>query len=176
MHRTFHISLDSVLEEPVPFDFELAFGLRELDREPLLELSPVRMHGEVARIERGFSLQADLSYAGRLECSRCLAAYPFTDGERFSLLLYKRPSALEKEISLEKEDLDVYFYDEPDLSLEPIAEERIQMAIPMKPLCREDCRGLCPGCGADLNTESCRCATPATDPRWEALRLLGHND
>jgi uncharacterized protein len=176
MKRPFHISLDSVLEEPVRFDFELAFGLRELDREPLVAISPVRMRGEVARIERGFSLQADLAYTGQLECSRCLTAYPFTAGEQFSLLLYKRPTALEKEISLEREELDVYFYEDPDLSLEPIAEERIQMAVPMKPLCREDCRGLCPGCGAELNNESCRCAAPATDPRWEALRLLGRND
>ena len=176
MKRHSHISLESVLDEPVPFDVELTFGLRELDREPLLELSAVRMHGEIARIERGFSLQAELAYSGQLECSRCLTSYPFTAGETFSLLLYKRPSAIETEISLERDDLDVSFFKEPELSLEPIAEERIQMAVPMKPLCREDCLGLCPNCGAELNTESCRCAAPAIDPRWEALRLLDRND
>lgn len=176
MKRPLHISLDSVLDEPVSFDVELAFGLRELDREPLLELSPVRMHGEIARIEGGFSLEAELGYSGRLECSRCLTSYPFTTGETFSLLLYKRPAAIEKEVSLERNELDVSFFEEPELALEPIAEERIQMAVPMKPLCREDCPGLCPGCGADLNVESCRCAAPATDPRWEALRLLDRNN
>ena len=176
MKHPLHISLETVLDEPVPFDVEMSFGLRELDREPLLELSPVRMRGEIARIERGFSLQSELEYSGRLECSRCLTSYTFTAGERFSLLLYKRPPALEAEIELESNDLDVSFFNEPELSLEPIAEERIQMAVPMKPLCQEDCLGLCPGCGAELNTESCRCAAPAIDPRWEALRVLHRND
>jgi uncharacterized protein len=46
------------------------------------------------------------------------------------------------------------------------------MAVPMKPLCREDCRGLCPTCGEDLNVTACGCAAEAADPRWEALRLL----
>jgi uncharacterized protein len=176
MRRPHDISLDSVLEEPVPFDAELEFSLAELDREPLLEISPVRIRGQVARIEGGFSLEADLGYGGRLECSRCLAAYPFRTDEAFTLLLYKRPGALEEELSLERADLDAYFYETPEISLTPIAEERIQMAIPMKPLCREDCRGLCPGCGRDLNTEPCRCETPAADPRWEALRSISRAD
>lgn len=170
------ISLDTILEDPVPFEAEIAFSLAEIDREPLLELAPVRFEGTVSRIERGFALDGELGYGGRLECSRCLAAYPFETEERFSLVLTKRPTALEKEIDLERGDLDVSFYDEAEVPLAPIAEERIQMAIPMKPLCHEDCRGLCAGCGADLNTEACRCAPTAVDPRWEALRGLSRND
>jgi uncharacterized protein len=176
MKRPHHISLDSVLEEAVPFDFELQFPLKELDREPLVEISPVRVRGQISRIERGFSLDAEIGYGGRLECSRCLAAYPFRTDERFSLLLYKRPSVVEKEISLEREDLDAYFYEDAEISLNPIAEERIQMSIPMKPLCRADCLGLCAGCGRDLNTEECRCEKTPIDPRWEALRSISRTD
>jgi DUF177 domain-containing protein len=176
MKRPFHISLDTVPDAPVPFDQELSFSVADLDREPLLEISPVRIQGEVSRIEHGFALEAELSYGGRLECSRCLTSYPFQTAERFSTVLYKRPPALESEISLDRGDLDVLFYEEPEISLSPIAEERIQIAVPMKPLCREDCLGLCPNCGADRNTEECRCAAPAPDPRWDALRLISRND
>lgn len=176
MKKPQHLPLDGVLNEPVPFDVELSFALSELDREPLLEITPVRMEGEVSRIEQGFALAAGLRYSGRLECSRCLAAYPFETDERFSIVLYKRPAAIDTELTLERNDLDVSFYDDSELPLAPIAEERIQMAIPMKPLCQENCRGLCAGCGADLNTQPCRCAAPAGDFRWEALRQIPRND
>ncbi|HEY6146875.1 MAG TPA: DUF177 domain-containing protein, partial [Thermoanaerobaculia bacterium] len=76
------------------------------------------------------------------------------------------------ERELDKDDLDVYFYDEPEVSVAPIVEERIQMAVPMKPLCREDCLGLCPTCGKDLNQGPCNCRDEAIDPRWEALSKL----
>ena len=167
-----HISLESVLEEPLAFRFELPFSLAALDREPLVEITPARIEGEVSRIEAGYSLNARLSYAGKLECSRCLAAYPFETDETFSLLLYKRPAQPEKEVSLDKDDPDIYFYEELDLPLAPIAEERIQIGIPMKPLCREDCRGVCARCGEDLNVAECGCPAEVPDPRWEAIRAL----
>ena len=166
------LSLEAVQDEPLRFAFELFFSTAGLDREPLLEISPVRLEGEISRIEKGFALGARIAYGGRLECSRCLASYPFQAREDFSLVLAKRAPAVGKEITLEVEDLDVYFYEDPVLSVAPIAEERIQMAVPMKPLCREDCRGLCPRCGEDLNAADCGCEVAVTDPRWEALRQL----
>lgn len=172
MKRSDHISLDSVSDEPVRFDLELSFSIEALDREPLLEISPARIEGQVARIEGGYSLDARLRHSGKLECSRCLAAYPFEEDEPFSLVLYKRPPASGMEVSLEKEDLDAYFYDDPQLALKPIVEERIQMSVPMKPLCREECRGLCAHCGHDLNLGNCGCSGESGDPRWEALRGL----
>jgi len=166
------LSLDAVLDEPVPFAFELVFSVEDLDREPLLTISPVRLEGEVARIEKGFLLDASLAYGGRLECSRCLAAYPFETREDFSLVLKKRKAVGGEEVSLRSEDLNESFYDEPVISVVPIAEERIQMAVPMKPLCREDCRGLCPRCGQDWNAADCECAVESADPRWEPLKQL----
>jgi uncharacterized protein len=113
-----------------------------------------------------------MRWTGQLECSRCLAPYEFANVEEFSLLLYRRVPVAEKEISLERDDFDAYFYDDPVVSISPIAEERIQMSVPMKPLCREDCRGLCPRCGSDLNVSECNCVVDEIDPRWRALQLL----
>lgn len=171
MKRPDTIPLDSVPDEPLPFEFELSFSVPALNREPLIEISPVRFEGQVARIEGGFSLDGRISYHGLLECSRCLAASPFETDERFSLILYKRGLAGPSEVALQKDDLDVYFYGDSAIAVAPIAEERIQMAVPMKPLCREDCRGLCAGCGQDLNLAACDCV-PTADPRWEALKVL----
>ncbi len=167
------ISLERITEEPVEFAFDLSFPIRALDREPLVEISPVRFEGEVARIERGYSLEGEIAYHGMLECSRCLEPYPFREQESFTLVLSRRPASIsDQEVSMSEQDLDLYYYDDPELPVEPIVEERIQIAIPMKPLCREECRGLCARCGADLNAGPCGCAVESTDPRWDALRKL----
>lgn len=167
------VSLDAVLDEPLRFAIPLHLGVAALDREPLVAISPLEMSGEVLRIEGGYALSARLVYEGQLECSRCLVAYPFQEDDAFSLVLYpRRPESTEEEVELLQEDLDALFYDDPVVPLEPIAEERVQMALPMKPLCRPDCKGLCAGCGKDLNQGPCGCSHEAADPRWEALRAL----
>lgn len=166
------ISLDAVLDEPLRFAAPLHVGLDSLDREPLLAISPLEMSGEVMRIDGGYALSARLVYDGQLECSRCLAAYPFREDETFSLVLYPRKPAAGEDVELARDDLDALYYDEPVIALAPIAEERVQMALPMKPLCRPDCQGLCAECGKDLNQGPCGCTHEAADPRWEALRAL----
>jgi uncharacterized protein len=169
MKRSNHIDLSSVREEPVPVAFEIPFSLEALDREPLLEISPVRLEGVVSRIEGGFALDARCAFEGKLECSRCLAAYPFASDEAFALVLYKRTPGSPDVRELARDDLDVAFYEGEEMDVTPLAEERVQMSLPMKPLCREDCRGLCSRCGADRNLGPCGCATDEVDPRWAAL-------
>jgi uncharacterized protein len=167
------LSLESVLDEPLRFDVELPVGVAAIDREPLVSVSPLHLSGEVARIERGYALAAELVYEGQLECSRCLAAYPFQEKDSFTLVLVPRePQPDGEEVELETGDLDVVFYEDPVVPLSPIAEERVQMTLPMKPLCRPDCRGLCPTCGNDLNVGPCACPSETVDARWEALRAL----
>lgn len=166
------ISLESVTHEPLRVEAELPVAVAMIDREPLLSLSPLRLAGDVSRIEGGYALTARLAYDGQLECSRCLAPYPFREDEEFTLVLYPRPGQTGDEVELATADLDTQYFAQPVIELSPIAEERVQMALPMKPLCRPDCPGLCPTCGTDLNLGPCACARDAVDPRWEALRGL----
>lgn len=172
MERQAQIPLEKVAREPLEFDFELPFSPRSLDREPVIEISPVRFTGRIARVENGFALDGVVAFTARLECSRCLAPYPFEFDETFSLILYrqKETSGVEREIG--RQDLDVSYFSSDILELAPIAEERIQLAIPMKPLCRDECAGLCPSCGEDRNSGPCGCRIKTPDPRWNALREL----
>ena len=174
MKRHESLSLETVLDEPVPFEARLEVPLSEIDREPLVSLSPVDLNGTVRRIEGGYALDARVGYSGELECSRCLAPYAFAEEEPFTLVLYPSSKRPADEVELSAGDLDVLYYEDPVLPLAPIAHERIQMALPMKPLCRPDCRGLCPECGKDLNSMEgpCSCAREAVDPRWDALKAL----
>jgi uncharacterized protein len=166
------LSLESVSAEPLHVEAELPASVAAIDREPLLSISPLNLEGEISRIEGGYALAAHLTYDGQLECSRCLAAYPFREEDEFTLVLYPRPRQPGVDVELERGDLDTQYFDEPVVELSPIAEERVQMALPMKPLCKPDCLGLCPACGNDLNLGSCACARDTVDPRWEALRAL----
>ena len=74
-------------------------------------------------------------------------------------------------VQLEEEDLDLYPYVGEAIDLEPLVREQVIRAVPYAPLCKEDCKGLCAQCGADLNQGPCRCEKPI-DPRFEALKGL----
>jgi len=70
------------------------------------------------------------------------------------------------------EDLGVSFYKDETLDLADLMREQFYLALPMKPLCREDCRGLCSVCGGNRNVTACACPEPATASRWAALKGL----
>ncbi len=76
------------------------------------------------------------------------------------------------EQEVEEEDLDTSYYRDDQIDLNELLREQFYLALPMKPLCREDCRGLCPQCGTNLNTGTCTCATEWEDPRLAALKGL----
>lgn len=102
-----------------------------------------------------------------LECSRCLADASAHVSDEAHLIFAERGDE-------DTDDPDVYKLD-PDtveLDLRPAIREEWLLAAPTFALCREDCKGLCPQCGADLNAGPHRCASEAADPRWDALRKL----
>jgi uncharacterized protein len=70
------------------------------------------------------------------------------------------------------DDLGVSFYTDDVIDLRQLVREQCYLALPMKPLCREDCKGLCPVCGINRNREACSCDTAWVDPRFDALRKL----
>jgi uncharacterized protein len=73
------------------------------------------------------------------------------------------------------EDPDAYGIDNDQIDLLPMVRENLLLAIPLAPLCRPDCPGLCPQCGIELSEASCECSTDTSDPRWAALDALRGN-
>jgi len=108
-----------------------------------------------------------------LTCSRCLVTYASTIDSDFKIIFRKdttRASEVEDETELCDDDLvaSTYCGDEIDLAHE--IEEQVVMEIPLKPLCGEGCKGLCPTCGADLNTDSCSCSREPVNIKFSALK------
>jgi uncharacterized protein len=106
-----------------------------------------------------------------LTCGRCAEEFSGRVAPDLDVRLLPRPAAADS-VELGADDLDVDFYDNDELDLGRVVENETTLALPMKPLCRPDCRGLCPVCGANRNVVTCTCAPPPTDPRLAALRDL----
>lgn len=110
---------------------------------------------------------------GRLEgsCSRCLEAYGFTIEKEFEFVLTPATRSAERSKELAPDEMGLSSYAEPEVNLSPFVREQVILSLPTRPLCSETCRGLCPGCGANLNREPCACA-PAADDRLALFRTL----
>ena len=118
------------------------------------------------------NLEARLS----LSCGRCLDPFPLEVRQRLELffLPHREEQGEEDEVELSERDMVVAYYKDRSIDLGEMIREQFFMAVPMKRLCRPDCRGLCPSCGINKNRESCACAPPEGDPRLQSLgRLLG---
>ncbi|MBI2162119.1 MAG: DUF177 domain-containing protein [Candidatus Rokubacteria bacterium] len=105
-------------------------------------------------------------------CSRCLEPFSARVRAGVDVRLVPRPAAADN-VELAADDLDVDFYRNDEVDLDALIETETTLALPMKPLCRDDCLGLCPVCGGNRNVTACACATRATDPRLAGLQNLG---
>ena len=77
-----------------------------------------------------------------------------------------------KELSVTDAEAEIGYYSGQGLLLEDALREQVLLAVPLKALCRENCKGLCPHCGANLNQERCSCAVTVEEPRWAALKEI----
>ncbi|HXJ83954.1 MAG TPA: DUF177 domain-containing protein [Candidatus Methylomirabilis sp.] len=103
-------------------------------------------------------------------CGRCLEPYVVTVSPLVDARFVPNPRRRGDEVELGADDLETDVYDNGLLDLTTVLETETTLLLPMKPLCREDCRGLCPICGANRNVSSCRCAVTVEDPRWAPLK------
>jgi uncharacterized protein len=169
------VRLDPIRTEPFVWEERLAFAPAQLERPELLEISEVACEGRIEPVDTGWILRARLRYQQVLACDRCLAPIRLEADELLESLLVVEPpprgEATEAQ-ELGEDELGVVHLGGDQLDTEPLLIELIQLAVPSRPLCRPDCRGLCPQCGADRNNEPCRCEEQAADPRWAALAGL----
>ena len=124
-------------------------------------------------VSGGVLVRGPLRATARGTCARCLA--PTMDTWEVDVTeLHRSSDAVEDEDDGEVDDLDYRLVDgDAQLELDQMVRDALVVGQPVRVLCREDCAGLCPQCGADRNTTPCEhAADPAADPRWEALRGL----
>jgi len=164
--------ISQITDSPKELDF--AESAEELNRlygegKDFRFPQPLQVHIEYYRSG------ADLFFQGRVSgmieghCSRCLKSYSFPLDKEFDFVLAPdTTSAKNKELSAD--ELGLSFYRGDELNLEPLIREQVLLALPTRPLCDDNCRGLCPTCGVDLNERECRCHDSHSDPRMAIFR------
>jgi uncharacterized protein len=108
-----------------------------------------------------------------MPCARCLDPVAQRLEEHFDLLF--RLIGVDSgasEHSISTSDTEIGYYEGGGLAVEDVLREQVLLSLPPRALCQQDCKGLCPRCGRNLNTEVCACDTQQVDPRWTALADL----
>jgi uncharacterized protein len=156
------LNLEEAFNGPVDLSHRFEISAERLERPGLLQIEPVLFSGCLTKAPPGFVLDGEIEIRGASACSRCLAPVPFSrSGPVYWAFApaHRRPARDEDEAELAEGDLNVVWYDDLKVPFDTLIDEEVQLEIPMKPLCRPDCRGLCPTCGADRNAGPCACQT-----------------
>jgi uncharacterized protein len=117
-------------------------------------------------------ISGTLDAATTAACSRCAEEFDLPSHRSFRYILAPKVMSDENDFALKAEDLEFSFYQGDDVDLTPLIREQALLALAERPLCREECRGLCPQCGANLNQADCGCSLGGFDPRLAVLRSL----
>ncbi len=152
-----------------PEELDLRLDLATLGSDVVYNLTARRIEDEVF-------LDGTLTFTMNLTCARCVEEFRTP----YQLPLHLVIQLVSDEDYARAEDADseefvVFPESRKTFPLDQQVRDLIALELPMKPLCRVDCRGLCPQCGANLNESVCGCRANSADPRWDGLRKLSEN-
>ena len=163
-----------------------AFGSATADTDDFRVAEPVHLMLDVVKKGDRVGMKGRVVAALDVPCSRCLESFRVAVDGKVDLTFYPAtdPIATAKPArtspkndddegdEVREDDLGVSFYEGAAIDLEQIMREQFYLALPMKPLCTPDCKGLCSVCGINRNRETCSCESTWVDPRFDALRSL----
>jgi len=173
------LDITELERQPLDFEEKIQPGVIDLGSE-VRQRAPLETSGRAELVEEHHGKHQvikDIRLRGRihtkleLQCARCLDPVPQPVDREFELLY--RPlgaDAGRDELSVTDAEAEIGYYQGEGVLLEDVLREQVLLALPLKAICREDCKGLCPQCGKNLNQEQCSCSTEVEDPRWAALK------
>ena len=166
---------------PVEFAERFEPGVIDLGSD-YRQISPIESSGRADLVEEHHGKHKviqDIRVKGRLttslesNCARCLEPIKQDVKREFDLLYRPQGSdAGRDEISVTDAEAEISYYEGDGILLDDVVREQILLAVPLKLTCREDCKGLCPQCGANRNQETCSCVVALEEPRWAALKEI----
>ena len=133
----------------------------------------IKLSGLLVKEGNNLRLRGTVEFTIHTLCSRCGEEMDHAVNSKFDLVLMPSSSdVIEMEKVLTPEDLEHLYYSGTEVDLTPYFQEQVALEIPMQFICRPDCKGICPGCLANLNTCACQCIRQTGDPRLSVLRQL----
>jgi len=175
------ISVQDLVVEPAEFAEDINPG--KIDFGPdIKQAGDLHVDGRAELIEEdhgGKNRVQDIrvvgGFSGKIEaaCSRCLEPVVIEVKSDFDLLYRPlKPGKQGDEISISEAETEIGFYQGHGLDTADVVKEQVLLSLPVKTLCKDDCKGLCSHCGQNLNNGKCACAEEKADPRWSALEGL----
>ncbi|HTX77470.1 MAG TPA: DUF177 domain-containing protein [Terracidiphilus sp.] len=168
-------------KEPIDFDLQFKPGVIDYGQEAG-QTGPLATEGraEVIHEHRGpKEIIADIRLRGHFigsfetPCARCVEPVKLTLEADFDLIF--RPLGADagpQERAISAGETEIGYYQKDSLLLEDVLREQVLLSLPVRTLCKPDCKGLCPRCGQNRNSQPCSCDEGQSDPRWEALAGL----
>ena len=144
--------------------------------------APVDLRMVIHKDHDRFRLVGTVKTELELDCSRCLEPFKLPVDREFDLRFLPAGAAEpetddDDETEVEDDDVAITFYRDEQIDLDELLREQFYLTLPMKPLCSEACKGICPQCGTNRNTAPCDCSPQWEDPRMAGLKtLLKRND
>ena len=176
VHRKFEVPATTVSEWLKGLPMRDALGAPDPDPDAGQGTADLDLYADGTHAFASGTFKGHLTVA----CGRCVGPVRLEIDEKL-LVTFMPPGEMPSEddepatdaegAEVREEDLDVFPFDGEKIDLEPVFREQFVLAVPFAPLCREDCKGLCPQCGIDRNTGTCSCEKPV-DPRLAALKGL----
>jgi uncharacterized protein len=144
-----------------------------LEDERLRLIDPPTVSGQLRQEGRRVHVSGRLAARVQVECDRCLKPVEIPVDSRFKLeYVTAEDYEAQQAVELTQEDLDLSVFDGEVIDIDELVTEEILLAVPDHVLCNDDCKGICPVCGADQNSVDCGCRTAEVDPRWAGLKKL----
>jgi len=145
-------------------------GMLDLRSSDFTQTEPLDVRATAELVEGQIRVSGHLHTRLEFPCARCLEPVVEEVSKDFDLY-YRRADKppRHEEIHLTEEDIDIGFFQGDGMFLADVLAEQVLLVVPMKTICRSDCRGLCSHCGANLNHEDCRCEAQVSDPRLAPL-------
>lgn len=171
MKPIFMVDLSSIKETPglsLDINGQLALPALSWEGERLIEfINPWQIELTIVNVKRGYRVSGKLSGSYRLDCDRCLEKFQANLRTELEGLFLLEQAAKAQALEEEEEEATMIAGDQLDLSVTIM--EAISLQVPLKMLCSPNCRGLCPACGTNLNSNPCDCQTESLDPRLATL-------
>ncbi|MBN2408214.1 MAG: DUF177 domain-containing protein [Candidatus Aminicenantes bacterium] len=163
------INIDKIPKEGLSVSRDFEFLSVDLVEEDTAFLSPAHAECVVSKAGDEIWIKGRLTARLSFICSRCLSPFEFPVDSSFDLVYLPEELGLMKE-ELEKDDLGQAFYQDNQIDLREIILEQLNLTFPMKPLCSEDCEGICAVCGKVRRNGDCGCQVKGEDPRLGKLK------
>jgi uncharacterized protein len=161
-NNPFLLNVGFIVHQTVGYIRDFPFDFQEVFLPPDTKLNNLTGTVRVTRTPQGLLIQAKMTAETSIECVRCLIEFPQTLEADFTDLYAFNPNSIT--------DSGLILPENGKINLAPILRDEMLVSVPINPVCKPDCKGLCPVCGEDLNTGACHHQAENSDPQFDQLR------